>query len=171
VSEWTILWYVSQNTWTLYAINICAGLALGWVVSRIEKRNLFLNLLIASTALIVLSVIANSDLMRVVLSYGVNFNYLLEKALLPLAAGWIAPFVFLLFIYPEPTQTNSYSAVQPSAVPVPKMDSPMVLPPVATTPKTDEKKCTHCGAMNPTTSKFCGDCGTPLFAPPELLAR
>jgi hypothetical protein len=125
-SIWYVLSYYSQNTWALYVLYIPSGLALGWTVWKLEKLNLFPNLLVASTIFLVLH------------TPGSVMLFSFEKALLPLAVAGVTPFVFLL---------------------------------ATTMPKTEGKKCTRCGAMNPTTCKFCRQCGTPLFAPPEHLAR
>ncbi len=34
-----------------------------------------------------------------------------------------------------------------------------------------DKKCTHCGLSNPADFKYCRECGTPLFTPPERVTR
>lgn len=87
--------YLQENILLLYALNIFGGLVLGFVVSRIAKRHLSENLLIASTAFIGLSIITNTDLMRN-FSWGIySYNELLYQALLPLLAAWASPFIFL----------------------------------------------------------------------------
>ena len=87
--------YLEEHLWLLYAVNIFGGLCLGWVVSRIAKINLSKNLLIASTVFVALSVFTNTELLRN-LSWGIYpASELFTKAILPLLAAWISPFLFL----------------------------------------------------------------------------
>ena len=83
------LWLIASHRELIYLMNIISGLVGGGVTSRLDKEHLLVNLLVMSTTVFFLSLLANAPMMGPWGSLG--------ELLTPLVVGWITPFVFLLF--------------------------------------------------------------------------
>lgn len=87
--------YLQEHLILLYALNIFGGLVLGFIVSRIARKHLSENLLIASSSFILLSVITNNNLWQGINMGIYSFGELANLVFLPLLAAWLSPFIFL----------------------------------------------------------------------------
>jgi len=88
------IWLAQHREW-IYVSNGVAGFTGGWVTYALGRKRLFLNLLVMSTTVFVLSLITNLSIVGAITDIG--------ALLTSLVVGWAAPFLFLLFAEPEAT--------------------------------------------------------------------
>lgn len=87
--------YLQEHLILLYAVNIFGGLVLGFVVSKYAKKHLSENLLIASSAFILISIITNNSLWQGINMGIYTYTEIANLVFLPLLAAWASPFIFL----------------------------------------------------------------------------
>jgi hypothetical protein len=89
--------WLQDNIWLVYAMNAFAGFVLGVVVARVARVKRKLNVMVAATALVVLSLVSNPDLIQAILD-PYDVEQLLSQGLLPLLVGWIVPFIVIGYV-------------------------------------------------------------------------